>query len=97
MFKKILFVIIGLFFTQCSFTKIDVYDVINNSSYTVYLTEIKPPADKTEMTLAPGETDQLTYEYNVITGYAVRFNYSPANELKCDIDMRNKKITFTNI
>lgn len=97
MLKRLILLMCILSLVQCSFTKIDVYDVINNSSYTVYMTDIQPPADKTEITLAPGETDQLTYEYNAITGYWVRFSYAPVDLVKCDIDMKKKKITFTNI
>ncbi len=94
--KKFMLVFI-LLFIQCSFTKIDVYDVINNSSHTVYMTNIRPPADKTELTLEPGETKQLSYEYNAIFGYAVRFDYSPAEFVKVDIDMRKKKIVFSDL
>lgn len=101
--KRIFFAVLFLgafvfLFTGCDPVMVkDDVKVINNSSYAVTMTNIKSPANKTEIVGLPaGGTDTLTYKHDSLEGFQISFLYTPANLVNADIDSKKLKITFTD-
>jgi hypothetical protein len=93
--SSISFIFILFFITGCSLKRIDVYKVINESSYTVYLWDFDPPADREEVIVRSLFTDSFTIEYNILPVYTLHFKYGPANFVEYELES-DKKIIFKN-